>query len=38
LKLFDDAVDWRCVAAQERAATAVAVAVRTSMPGSASFV
>jgi hypothetical protein len=38
LKLFDDAADWRGVAEQERAATAVAVAVRTSMPGNALFV
>ena len=32
------AADWRGVAAQERAARAVAAAVRTSMPGIASFV
>jgi hypothetical protein len=32
------AADWRGVAAQERAARAVAAAVRTSMPGYASFV
>ena len=32
------AADWRGVAAQERAARAVAAAVRTSMPGKASFV
>ena len=32
------AADWRGVAAQERAARAVAAAVRTSMPDNASFV
>jgi tetratricopeptide (TPR) repeat protein len=38
LKQLADAADWRCVAAQERAARAVAAAVRTSMPGVAWFV
>jgi len=41
LKMLDQlvgAADWRSVAAQERAARAVAAAVRTSMPGNASFV
>jgi tetratricopeptide (TPR) repeat protein len=32
------AADWRGVAAQERAARAVAAAVRTSMPGMAAWV
>ena len=35
LKQLGDAADWRGVAAQERAARAVAVAVRTSMPSMA---
>ena len=38
LEQLEDAADWRGVAAQERAAKAVAAAVRTSMPGYASFV
>ena len=38
LEQLDGAADWRGVAAQERAARAVAAAVRTSMPGNASFV
>ena len=38
LKQLADAADWRGVAAQERAARAVAAAVRTSMPGVAWFV
>ena len=38
LKQLDGAANWRGVAAQERAARAVAAAVRTSMPGYASFV
>jgi tetratricopeptide (TPR) repeat protein len=38
LEQLDDAADWRGAAAQERAAKAVAAAVRTSMPGYASFV
>ena len=35
LKQLAGAADWRGVAAQERAARAVAAAVRTSMPGKA---
>jgi hypothetical protein len=35
---LDEAADWRGVTAQERAATAVAIAVRTAMPGCVSFV
>ena len=38
LKQLDGAADWRGVAAQERAARAVAAAFRTSMPSIASFV
>jgi len=38
LEQLAGAADWRGVAAQERAARAVAAAVRTSMPGNASFV
>ena len=38
LKQLAVAADWRGVAAQERAARAVAAAVRTSMPGNALFV
>ena len=38
LEQLADAADWRGVAAQEQAAKAVAAAVRTSMPGIASFV
>ena len=38
LEQLAGAADWRGVAAQERAARAVAAAVRTSMPGKASFV
>jgi len=38
LKQLDGAADWRGVAAQERAARAVAAAVRTSMPSIASIV
>jgi hypothetical protein len=38
LEQLAGAADWRGVAAQERAARAVAAAVRTSMPGYASFV
>ena len=38
LEQLASAADWRGVAAQERAARAVAAAVRTSMPGIASFV
>jgi tetratricopeptide (TPR) repeat protein len=38
LEQLHGAADWRGVAAQERAARAVAAAVRTSMPGYASFV
>ena len=38
LEQLDGAADWRGVAAQERAARAVAAGVRTSMPGVASFV
>ena len=37
LEQLAGAADWRGVAAQERAARAVAAAVRTSMPGDASF-
>jgi len=37
-KALADAADWRGVAAQERAARAVAAGVRTSMPGVASSV
>ena len=37
LQQLADAADWRGVAAQERAAKAVAAALRTSMPGVASF-
>ncbi len=38
LEQLSGAADWRGVAAQERAARAVAAAVQTSMPGIASFV
>jgi tetratricopeptide (TPR) repeat protein len=38
LEQLAGAADWRGVAAQERSARAVAAAVRTSMPGIASFV
>jgi hypothetical protein len=38
LEQLAGAADWRGVAAQERAARAVAAAVRTTMPGIASFV
>jgi hypothetical protein len=38
LEQLAGAADWRGVAAQERAARAVAAAVQTSMPGIASFV
>jgi tetratricopeptide (TPR) repeat protein len=38
LEQLDGAADWRGVAAQERAARAVAAAVRNSMPSKASFV
>ena len=38
LQQLADAADWRGVAAQERAASAVAAAVRILMPGVASFV
>ena len=38
LEQLAGAADWRGVAAQERAARAVAAAVRTAMPGNASFV
>jgi hypothetical protein len=38
LKQLADAADWLGLAAQERAARAVAAAVRTSMPGVALFV
>ena len=38
LEQLAGAADWRGVAAQERAARAVAAAVRTAMPGDASFV
>ena len=38
LEQLAGAADWRGVAAQERAARAVAAAVRTSMPSIASFV
>ena len=38
LEQLAGAADWRGVAAQERAARAVAAAVRTSMPSQASFV
>jgi hypothetical protein len=38
LEQLAGAADWRGVAAQEGAARAVAAALRTSMPGNASFV
>ena len=38
LAQLDGAADWRAVVAQERAAMAVAAAVRTSMPGKAAWV
>jgi hypothetical protein len=38
LEQLAGAADWRGVAAQERAARAVAAVVRTSMPSNASFV
>ena len=38
LEQLDDAADWRGVAAQERAARAVAAAVRTSVPSTAAWV
>jgi len=38
LAQLDSAADWRGVAAQERAARAVAAAVRTSMPSTAAWV
>jgi tetratricopeptide (TPR) repeat protein len=38
LEQLDGAADWRGVAAQEGAARAVAAAVRSSMPGDASWV
>ena len=38
LEQLAEAADWRCVAAQELTARAVAAALRTSMPGIASFV